>query len=170
MPIPAGDGSTLPDWAPTLDRVAAYCTARTLTAQIDGANVELPAFTSTTRPTADAVNEFIADAVAWVLLKTGPLDASVAAAGTTCAALFAASSVEDRYPERQSANRGDAITTAKDLYNKAVQMRADLAARNEAVTGEDPDDPGGVFGTLPVWSFPPAPADSGLHRPRRRFA
>lgn len=158
MPVPAGGGSTLPDWAPTLDRVAAYCTARTMTKQVDGSNVEQPAFTSSTQPTATQVDEFIADAVAWVLMRTGPIDATLTDSATACAAIFAASSVERRYPERQSSNRQDAMKTADDLLALAKSMREDLRLANEAITGTDPEDPGAVL--MPVWSFP-APAPYG---------
>jgi hypothetical protein len=159
MPIPAGGDSELPDWAPTLDEVAAYCTARTLVPQSHGSNLEKPAFDSTTRPTADLVTLLIADAVAWVLLKTGDLDTTLNDAARSVSCQRTAGLIELRFPERQSANRDDAITTAKELLKQADQMRTDLTARNESVTGEDPDDPGGVFGTLPVWSFPRPPAD-----------
>lgn len=157
MPIPAGDPTGLPTWAPTLAEVAAYCTARTLVPQSDGSNLEAAGFSSVTRPTADLVTLLISDAVAWVLLKTGDLDTTLHDSGRSVATQRVAGFIELRYPERQSANREDAITTAKELLKQADQMRADLAARNEAVTGEDPDDPGGVSGTLPVWSFPDPP-------------
>lgn len=46
MPIPAGgSGTTLPDWAPDLTRVADRVPGRTLVAQVlDGSNVEVMTF------------------------------------------------------------------------------------------------------------------------------
>lgn len=158
MPVPAG-GDGLPVWAPSLQEVADYCTARTLVPQTDGSNLEQPGFSGQTRPTDTLVTRLIADAVGAVLVRTGTLDATLYGQANTVAAIMAAGYVEMRYPERQSANRGDAITTGEFLLKRADLLLEQLAARNEALTGEDPDDPGGVFGALPVWSFPPAPAD-----------
>jgi hypothetical protein len=157
MPIPAGpDLGGLPTWAPSLDRVAAYCTARTLVPQTNGANVEQPAFSSTTRPTAEQVAVFVADACTWLLGRTGNLHATLEPTAAGICAIRAAGFVEMRYPERQSANRDDAITTGKFLLQQADQMLAGLIVRNEALTGTDPAQPVSV---LPYWSFP-APCDT----------
>jgi hypothetical protein len=163
VPIPAGGGTTPPDWTPTLDEVADYCTARTLVPQLDGSNLELQGFDSTTRPSASQVARIIADSVAWVQLKAGVLDATLYTAANMVATVRTAGFIELRFPERQSTNRDDAITTAKELLKQADQMRNDLALANEVITGDDPTDPddpdgpGGGSGVLPVWSFPPAP-------------
>lgn len=156
MPVPAG-GDGLPVWAPSLQEVADYCTARTLVPQTDGSNLEQPGFSGQTRPTDTLVTRLIADAVGWVQLKTGDLDASLYGQGNMVATVRTAAFVELRFPERQSQNRDDAITTAKELLKQADQMRADLAAANEAVTGTDPEDPAAHL--MPVWSFPAAPVD-----------
>lgn len=155
MPIPAGGDPTLPDWTPTLDEVADYCTARTLVPQTDGSNVELSGFTSVTRPSAEQVARLIADAVGWVQLRTGTVHATLAGQANMVATVRTAGFIELRVPERQHVNRDDAIATSDRLLKLADQMRADLALANEATTGTDPEDPGSHV--LPVWSFPPPP-------------
>lgn len=155
MPIPAGDTSTLPDWAPTLDRVAAYTVARTLVPQADGSNLEVAAFSSTTRPTSDQVAQFVADACQWILTRTGAIDASLVGTASSLAARRAAAHVELRYPERQSQNRDDAVQVYDRLIKETDADLTALAAANEAVTGTDPEDPAALV--MPVWSFPQAP-------------
>lgn len=156
MPIPAGP-STSPDWAPTLAEVADYTTARTLVPQANGSNLEVYAFSTTTRPTADQVTRIIADACGWVTLKCGTIDASLNVSANSCAALRSAGLVELRYPERAHVNREDAIATAKELLKQADQAREELHLANQALTGEDPQD-SGFLEIAPVWSFPSAVA------------
>jgi hypothetical protein len=154
MPIPAGPTSA-PSWAPTLEEVADYTTARTLVPQPDGSNAEVFAFSSTTRPTADQVTRLISDAVGWITLKCGAIHDDLAGQANGIAAQRVAGFIELRYPERQSANREDAIATAKELLKLAEAARDELAAANEALTGEDPQDSGFLV-VAPVWSFPAA--------------
>jgi hypothetical protein len=160
--VPAGGGSTLPAWAPTLSEVADYCTARTLVAQPDGSNREEIAFNGSTRPSDAQVTRIIQDACNEVLTRCGALDTSLAAAANRVSAQLAAGYVELRYPEHSSATREDAIKTAQELLKRADKALEQLAKANEAATGTDPEDPAAHI--MPVWSFPPAPCDVGYHR------
>lgn len=157
MPIPAGPGDPspvpLPDWAPTVTEVADYCTARTLVPQPDGSNAEQSAFTSSTRPTADQVGRIIVDAVAWITLRCGTIHTDLYVAANGICAQRSAGYVELRFPERSSATREDAIATAKELLKLAEAGREELAAANEALTGEDPQN-SGFLEIMPLWSFP----------------
>lgn len=112
-------------------------------------------FTADTRPTATQVDSQIADAVVWVSIATGTLDETLYDAARAVAAIRAAGLIELSWPIRD-ADRN----TGRDLLTQADAMLKQLAARNVTLTGEDPDDPDGVFEILPVWSFPAA-ADWG---------
>lgn len=148
---------TAPVWAPTLVHVADYVPGRTLAAT-GGGNALLATFDGTTVPTGTQVEQLIADACTWVLLVASPLDSTLEVAAATCAAIYTAGCVERGYPERQSANRQDANSTADDLFKQAEAMRRDLALANEKLSGTDPADPNAAL--LPVWSFP-SPAAYG---------
>lgn len=152
MPIPAGS-TTLPDWTPALWDVADRLPGRTLVVGVDGSNVEVATFSAATRPTDTQVARLVAAAVAWVTVRCGVLDPSLYEMGTATAATYTAGCVERGYPDRQHTNRDDAITTATDLFKQAADMREDLHAANEALTGQDPEDVG-PFEIVPVYSFP----------------
>lgn len=158
MPTPAGPSSA-PAWTPTLEEVADYCTARTLVAQPSGSNLEVFAFSSVTRPTAQQVARLIEDAVGAILVRTGTLDATLYSQANTVAAIMAAGYVEMRTPERQSATRENAITTGEFLLKRADALLDQLVARNTVLTGVDADDEDAVFAVAPVWSFPCPPLD-----------
>jgi hypothetical protein len=154
MPIPAGP-SGLPEWAPSLSEVADYTTARTLVPQPDGSNVEVYTFTASTRPTDSQVTRIISDACGWVTVKCGTIHADLVGSANRVATQWASGYVELRYPERSHLPREDAIATAKELLKRVDKDRDELAAANEALTGEDPQDSGFLV-VAPVWSFPSA--------------
>lgn len=154
-PIPGG-----PIWRPSLAKVASYIPGRTLVAVkvegvATGADAPERTFDNSTEPPGTVVDQLVTDAVAWVLLATGPItdkDTPAAqtirdAAGAT-AAVWAASAVERGYPDRD-----EDVKTAADLLALATSMRRDLAFANEAATGTDPTDPAASL--LPLYSFPP---------------
>jgi hypothetical protein len=134
--LPTGGGVP---WRPNLARVAAYVPSRTLAVDDTSGTPQL-IFDDTTRPTGEQVDRIIDDAVAWVTAGTGDLDAGVYSAATGTAALRAAGFVEITWPIRpEDTNTGQALLTQADAALKA------LAARNEALTGVNPDDPDAVF-------------------------
>lgn len=141
----------LPDWAPTLDRVANYVPRRTIVdVTSSGYANATNTFSADTHPPDTVVTQLIADACAWVLAKTGDVDASLADMAAATAAVAVAAAVEQGYPDsRDDLSNGDA------LYQRAVAMRDDLARANEAITGEDPEDPAAHL--MPVYSFPEPP-------------
>lgn len=143
-------------WRPELWQVADYIPARTLVGAVDGYGNPIDTFDSTTRPTGDMVARIITAAVAWVQAKTGPVDASLDDLARSVAAKYAASQVELTYPDN-----GNDLNTAQQLYQQAVAARDDLWRANEAVTGEDPEDPAAQV--MPVYSFPPPYATTGWY-------
>lgn len=147
MPVPAGPGLTLPDWAPTLEQVAAYVPRRTLVGTVDGYGTAVQTFTADTYPTATAVSSLIADACNWVLLTTGTVGATLWGQAATCAAIRAAAHVELTYPD----NRDD-LSDVKWLFEQAEKMRKDLAAANITLSGDDPSTD--TDDVLPEFSFP----------------
>jgi hypothetical protein len=151
VPIPTAGG---PTWTPGRSRVANYLPGRTLVREA-AANVPQWTFTSQTRPTGVVVDRLIADAVAWVTAATGTVHESLHDLAATCAALFAASSVELGYPDRETDVKGVSRGIAEDLLKRAKAMRDDLARAN-AAAGEPPVDAGSNL--LPSYAFPaPAP-------------
>jgi hypothetical protein len=143
-PNPTSGG---PTWTPDRQRVASYIPGRALVGAADGYGNALGAFDSTTHPTGEQVDRLIADAAAWVELKTGAVDASLDEAATATAAVYAAYQIELSYPD----NSRD-VGVADQLWRQAVAMRDDLARANEAATGDDPEDPSAHL--APVYSFP----------------
>ena len=141
-PAPTNDG---PLWTPDRPKVADYVPGRTLSQDLTGARLT---FDDLTRPTGDEVDRLIADAVVWVEAKTGQhIDGTLWEFATAVAAVYAAAMVERGYP-----TRADDVTTAQALWAQAVAMRDDLARANEAVTGQDPVDPGAAL--MPIYQFP----------------
>jgi hypothetical protein len=147
-PVPGG-----PVWTPTRPRVASYVPSRPLVPLADGSNADVMTFDDSTRPTGGQVDQLVVDAVNWVTDACGAIDASLGESATACAAIRAAAFVELGYPERDVPMRSSATNTAQVLFAQADRMLAALKARNEAVTGTDPDLPAGL---LPLYSFPPA--------------
>lgn len=147
MPIPAGgSGSTLPDWAPDLTRVATYIPERTVEIDRESDGMPVLSFTANTRPSAAQVQSQIEGAVAWVLLDTtSSLDSTLFDAARELAAIRAAGLAEIAWPVRDGdINAGQALLTQADAGLKS------LVARNDVITGENPE----VFEVAPVWSFP----------------
>ena len=146
MPIPAGPSSTLPEWAPTREQVAAHVPRRTLLGDVNGFGTAVATFTDATTPTGEQCDAIILSACNWVLLVTGTLNAALSTTGADCAALRAAGLVELTWPD----NRED-LTDGELLLKLAESMRKDLAAANITLTGDDPttdaDD------VLPVFVF-----------------
>lgn len=141
-----------PTWMPGRSRVANYVPGRTLS--VDSTTHELT-FSSTTRPTGVQVDRLLADAVSWVTMRVGTVDATLTDQAAACAALWAAAAVERGYPDDDD----DALARAQQLQKLAEQMREDLAAAN-AAAGEPPVDAGSAL--LPLYAFPAAPTWADL--------
>lgn len=139
-----------PTWTPGRSRVANYVPGRTLV-RANGGNSAALTFDSTTNPPGVVVDRLIADAVAWVTAATGPVHASLYEAAATCAAIYAASSVELGYPDRETQVKQTGRSVAEDLYQRAKSLRDDLVVANRA-TGETPVEADATL--LPRWSFP----------------
>lgn len=133
-----------PTWTPTLAQVASYVPSRTLAVN-DPTGTPLGTFSAATRPTDTQVNGLIADAVAWVSMKTGTVDVSLEGAATACSAMRAAGLVEITWPERDAD-----VNTGQTLLDQAEKMRAELETANEKITGVDP----GSIALPPYYSFP----------------
>lgn len=144
-----------PSWAPDLPRVADYIPQRTLVGAVDGYGSPADSFTPDTHPTDAQVTRLIAEACTWVTTRTGTIDASLVDSATSCAALRTAGMVELAYPDT---SRDAGVAT--ELLRQADAMRTDLAKANEAITGDDPEDPAAHL--LPLWSFPAADPNGDL--------
>jgi hypothetical protein len=147
LSVDVDDSFDLPPWAPSRDQVADYVPNRTLQAGRNQPGTAQLTFNDSTRPTGQQVDRLIVDACAWITTVTGPVDESLWKMAGATAAVWTAAAVERTYPTRQ----GD-ITTVDSLTALANQMRTDLQRANEAITGDDPDDP--LAHLLPVWNFP----------------
>ncbi len=151
MPIPAGPGPTLPTWAPSLERVAAYVPRRTIVGTITGAGTAQAVFTADTYPTSAMVDQLVLAACNWVLTAAGPIVTDMEAPAADLAALRAAAFVSLGFPD----NRDD-LDDARLLLDQADRMLKTLAAANIAAS-ETQDDPTTLDdNTLPVWYFPAA--------------
>ncbi len=151
MPIPAGPSPTLPTWAPSLERVAAYVPRRTIVGATSGYGTAQLAFSADTYPSAAVVSELILAACNWVLTSTGTIVTAFESPAADLAALRAAAFVALGYPD----NRDD-LDDARLLLDQADKMLVKLAAANIAAA-ETPDDPTTLDdNVLPVWSFPEA--------------
>jgi hypothetical protein len=147
--LPAAGGVA---WAPTLERVASYVPRRTLVEAQDGYGVIRRTFDATTHPDAAAVSMLIRDAIGWIQDRTGTLDVTLHDSAMGIAARRAAAYVELGYPD----NDADVKVAEILLRQLELELKA-LAARNAAVTGVDPDDPGavdldGTFGSVSMFS------------------
>lgn len=143
-PNPTAGG---PVWTPSRAKVGALVPGRTVVGAVDGYGNPLGVFDDTTHPTGTQVDSLIADAVAWVLVKAGAVDSTLAEMATATAATYVAAAVERAYPD---SNRD--VSVAAALWAQAVSMRDDLARANEQITGEDPGDP--TAHLVPTGSFP----------------
>ena len=144
-PNPTAGG---PTWTPTLAGVADYVPHRTVPAGFESQGSPVNTFTDSTTPPASSVQRIIRRAVSWVLSATGALvtTGELDEAAQECAALRAAGFVE--LAATPNADR----ELAADLFKQAEAALKTLVARNEALTGEDPDDPDAVFEIVPAWS------------------
>ena len=141
---------TAPSWAPDLTRVAAYVPHRTMVRNTGTSSGSITGtFSDATAPTGDQVNMLVVDACARVTNRCGPIDPALWPMATAVAAILAAALVERAYPTNQSD-----VATSDSLEAQGEKMLAELESANEALTGEDPDDPAAHL--MPVWSFPPA--------------
>lgn len=153
MPVPSGPETTPPDWTPTLVEVADYVPGRTIPINRQADGEPLGTFTTETRPTAESAQRRIADAVAWVLTRVPEPHVDLHAAANHAATLWAAGWVEMTSEPRKGV---EDRTYARELLEWADKEREKLAARNESLTGTDPDDPDASAPLLPYWSFPAA--------------
>lgn len=139
-------------WVPTRSAVAALVPTRTLGQ--DGSDPVLAGtFTEATSPTAVQADELVSQAVSWVAMRTGTVDASLYEGARAVAAMRAAGMVLLAYPLGDAEADPDA---AKRLLDLAATDLVALVAANTA-TGTD-DGPG-----TPVvgqYSFPD-PVDHG---------
>ncbi len=153
VPPPPTSGG--PTWVPSRARVATYIPERTVEVDRLSSGAPVLDFTDDTRPTATQMDQQIEDAVGWVTVTCGEVHADLFEAARGCAAIRAAGMAEISWPVRDGdINAGQALLTQADNALKA------LAARNESLTGVDPDDPDAVFEIVPVFSFP-APSPYG---------
>ncbi|GGM53296.1 hypothetical protein ACFFX1_54975 [Dactylosporangium sucinum] len=146
-PNPVAGG---PTWTPTRERVADFVPHRTIPEAFESQGEPLLTFTANTTPRGATVDRLITGAVGWVLTTTGDLHTSLGDAAQEAAALRAAGFVELAGMPTVDRDLADALFTQADAALKA------LAARNESLTGVDPDDPDAVFEIVPLYSFPPA--------------
>lgn len=142
--LPTGGGVA---WRPNLERVATYIPERTVAVDRLSDGKPVLTFTDDTRPTAVQVAQQIDDAVAWVATACGDLDTTLYDTARGLAAIRAAGMAEASWPVRD----GD-LSAAQILLQQADSGLKALAARNESLTGVDPDDPDGVFEIAPPYS------------------
>jgi hypothetical protein len=148
VPPPPSSGG--PTWVPSRARVATYIPERTVEVNRLSGGAPVLDFTDDTRPTSTQVDQQIEDAVGWVTVTCGDVHSDLFEAARGVAAIRAAGMAEISWPVRDGdINAGQALLTQADNALKA------LAARNESLTGVDPDDPDAVFEVVPVFSFPP---------------
>lgn len=134
-----------PAWTPGRSRVATVLPRRTLPR--DAETHELT-FNSTTLPTGVQVDRLVADAVRWVLTRTGEVNTAFHEFAASVAAVRAAATVERGYPA-ESAEQS--LTRARDLEKQAEEMLAKLVFANQT-----PDTQGNAL--VPIYSFPAAVA------------
>lgn len=133
-----------PTWTPGRSRVAIYVPGRTLARD---AETHQNTFNSTTFPTGIATDRLIADAVRWVLLRTGEVNAAFHESAAAAAAVRAAMSVERGYPARDAEQ---SLRRARDLEQQAQKLLDDLVHANQT-----PGTQGDAL--LPQWAFPDPP-------------
>lgn len=143
-PSPLAGG---PEWTPTRERVAVYIPERTVEINRLSDGQPILTFSADTRPSGRQVDQQIEDAVAWVTTACGDLHADLYESARGIAAVRAAGMAEVSWPVRDGdINAGEALLRQADAALKT------LAARNESLTGVDPDDPDAVFEIVPPYS------------------
>ncbi len=151
MPSPAGPSPSLPAWAPTLERVAAYVPRRTIVGATAGYGDGQLTFTADTWPRSATVDELILAACNWVLTSAGTIQTGFESPAADLAAMRAAGFVALGYPD----NRDD-LDDARLLLDLADKQLKALAAANIAATPAQDDPSTLADNVLPVWSFPEA--------------
>jgi hypothetical protein len=132
-------------WAPALDDVGRHIPTRTRDTDNPGDDELLGTFTTRTTPTADQVQPIIDAAVAGVLSRTGPLDATdgpLLDAARTAAEWRAAADIELAYPNRDA----DVIVYAQ--LDARAKYELDTLLRRLQGQGE------GFAESVPFWSAP----------------
>lgn len=139
-----------PTWTPGRSRVAAYIPKRTLvrdlTSGLESDDVYLHSFDDSTDPSGTAIDQLIADGVAWVSMRVPNVADSLSAGAAVIATIFAAAMAERSWPsDDQSLQR------ANDLERRLDVLLGDLAAAQEASSGTGDY---GIDIAGPVYSFP----------------
>jgi hypothetical protein len=149
--VKASDGTTLTPTMVTADswHVADYIPGRTLVGAVDGYGNALNTFTGDTHPPLGTVQRLITAGCAWVGARVANVDSTLTDLARAAAACWAAAQVERGYPDNSKET-----ADAAELFRQANALRDDLQRANEAVTGEDPEDPQAHL--MPVYSFPNA--------------
>ncbi len=151
MPIPAGPSPSLPTWAPSQERVAAYVPRRTIVGAAAGYGEPDLVFGPNTWPRDATVSELILAACNWVLTATGTLVEAYEPPAADLAARHAAGWIA-----LGNADNADEIAHGRYLLEACDKELARLAAANIAASA-DQDDPTTITdNVLPVWSFPAA--------------
>lgn len=137
-----------PAWQPTVADVGALLRART----VDSSGNELGTFTSTTRPTGDAVDQLIGLAVGQIQGEIGPdIPDVLHDQARRCAILGAAVLIERSYwPEQQDEAGRTAQSTYAALYERAVSA---LASAQRSYTATASSGGGMGLGTMRVRSL-----------------
>jgi len=135
MPIPAGPSPTLPAWAPSQERVAAYVPRRTIVGETAGYGTPEQVFTAATFPRAATVDELILAACNWVLTATGTLVTAYESPAADLAARHVAGWIA-----LGNADDADEIAHGRLLLEMCEKELARLAAANIAAS-DTPDDP-----------------------------
>jgi hypothetical protein len=136
-------------WRPDAWHVADYIPGRTLVGAVDGYGNALNTFTGDTHPPLGTVQRLITAGCAWVGARVANVDSTLTDLARAAAACWAAAQVERGYPDNSKET-----ADAAELFRQANALRDDLQRANEAVTGEDPEDPQAHL--MPVYSFPNA--------------
>jgi phage protein D len=123
--------------------VAAYVPGRTLARDVE---THEETFNSQTLPSGVQADRLIADAVRWVLARTGEVDTSLHEYAASVAAVRAAMYVERGYPATKSEEQS--LARARDLERQADAMLDSLVFANRT-----PDTQGNAL--VPLWSMPP---------------
>jgi hypothetical protein len=136
-------------WGPSLDQVAAHVPSRTIElGNLSGTYAQT--FTGLTSPTAEQVEDYVRQAVAWVTSHTGTVDAALYGTAQSVASMWAAAQVELAQP----ADTRDMARYAA-LLAQAGTMLTTLVAANEAATGTPATgtdvDSAYAFPEAPVW-------------------
>jgi hypothetical protein len=160
------------DYTPTVEHVASIIRARTK----DNTGHELGTFTDNTRPTAEQVEEHIANAVIDIHTAVGIIGDPCVALATNAAAIGAAAEIELSYfPEQARADRSP-YTYLKTRYDATLEglaacVRGELPNTGTSLAGTTRVVSGAVYDYYtgrwwPVDAPEPPQPDPHLHRAR----